>query len=662
MMHVMKGLNIRDRLLLAALLPVVLVSATLVSITLYDRVSAMEVEHQRQLRLAARQLAAAASHGLSTARRDLLMAAAIDAIGQDDLSAVAVLDLNGELLAVAGELSVPVQPFAPGREGRLADRRAQADVLVQPVWSDRRSPTGEIETIPNRVGRAPVLLGHVVLDFPRAAAVQRRTDAVLADVAVGLAGLLVGALLALWLARGIVVPLLRMSRMVARIQLGDLSARSPELASGPLGTLQHGLNQMVRSLESGRDELQQRVAEATQRLREQMDQAEQATLAKSRFLAAATHDLRQPTHALGLFVERLRQLPHEGESGQLISNLEASVRSMQDLLDALLDISRLNANAVPAEIRPFALNDLFDKLRISAGPGARAKGLRLRIRPTQVWLLSDAGQLHRILQNLVANAMAYTPRGTVLLSCRPVRGGGMARIQVWDSGVGIAPEHHEAVFKDYFQVANPARDNSKGLGLGLHIVDLIANLLGLSVQLRSNLGCGSRFTMDVPLALTSPDQPDLVDSIAADPSLLSISPLPKHRMVLVLEDDRLSREAVGSLLLSWGFSVRTADTLAVALQQIEDEGPPDLVVSDYRLAEWVNGIDAVLQLRAAANRPIPACLMSGTSTPALVQAAREVGLTLLQKPVRPAKLRSLLRRLLATPGQDQGSGEDEDAV
>ena len=659
-MHVMKGLNIRDRLLLAALLPVVLVSTTLVSITLYDRVSDMESEHQRQLRLAARQLAAATSQGLSPVRRDLLMAAAIDAIGQADLSAVAVLGLNGELLATAGQLSVPVLAFESGIEGRLEDPRAQADVLVQPVWSDRRSPTGEPETISNRVVMAPVLLGHVLLDFPRAAAVQRRTDAVLAEVAVGLAGLMLGGLLALWLARGIVGPLLRMSQMVARIQQGDLSARNPELASGPLGTLQQGLNQMARSLASGRDELQQRIAEATHSLRAKTEEAEQATLAKSRFLAAATHDLRQPTHALGLFVERLRQLPHEGEAGQLIGNLEASVRSMQDLLDALLDISRLNANAVPTDIRPFALNDLFDKLRIAAGPVARAKGLRLRIRPTPVWLRSDAGQLHRILQNLVANAMAYTASGTVLLSCRPVRGGDMARIQVWDSGVGIAPEHHAAVFKDYFQVANPVRDNSMGQGLGLHIVDLIASLLGLSVQLRSNLGCGSRFTIDVPLAPTPADQPGRVEAAVAE---LPLPPtLPPHRMVLVLEDDRLSREAVGSLLMSWGFSVRTADTLAVALQQMEDEGPPDLVVSDYRLAEWVNGIDAVRQLRAAANRPIPACLMSGTSTPALVQAAREVGLTLLQKPVRPAKLRSLLRRLLESPGQDQDGGEDEDAV
>lgn len=500
MMHVMKGLSIRDRLLLAALLPVALVSATLLGLDLFGSVVGMESVH--------------------------------------------------------------------------------------------------------RLGLTEAALAHVAV-----------------AVGVGLAGILFGACLALWLARR------------------DENVRRTEM--------------------SARDELTQNGARADQNLRDQMARIEQATLAKSRFLAAASHDLRQPIHALGMFVERLRQLPHDGEVRQLIGNLEASVQSMQDLLDALLDISRLEAQAVQAEVRPFALNELFDQLRIASRPVAQQKGLRLRIRPTRVWLNSDASQLHRILQNLLGNAMAYTPSGTVLLSCRPVHGGSMARIQVWDSGVGIAPEHHEAVFKDYFQVANPARDNSKGLGLGLHIVDLIARLLGLTVHLRSNLGCGSRFSIDVPLA-----PPPLV---LPQPALRApqVQPLPlpmsRHQTALVLEDDRLSREAVGSLLASWGFAVRTADSLAVALQQIEDDGPPDLVVTDYRLAEWVNGIDAVLQLRVAANRPIPACLMSGTSTPALVQAAREVGLTLLQKPVRPAKLRSLLRRLLATPDQDQGAGEEEDA-
>jgi hypothetical protein len=448
---------------------------------------------------------------------------------------------------------------------------------------------------------------------------QRHTEAVLAYVAVAVVGILFGAWFALWLAR-----------------------RHENLTHG---------------LVSARDELTQSGARADQNLRDQMARIEQATQAKSRFLAAASHDLRQPTHALGMFVERLRQLPLDAEAVQLIANVDASVQSMQDLLDALLDISRLEAQAVTAEVRPFALNELFDKLRIATGPIALQKGLRLRIRPTRVWLLSDAGQVHRILQNLLGNAMAYTPSGTVLLSCRPLRGGSMARIQVWDSGVGIAPEHHEAVFKDYFQVANPARDSSKGLGLGLHIVDLIARLLGLPVQLRSNLGCGSRFSIDVPLAPV-PSQahqpPQLVPQVQP-PSLL----LSGGKTALVLEDDRLSRHAVGSLLTSWGFKVRTADSLPMALQQIEDDGAPDLVVSDYRLADWVNGIDAVQQLRAAANRPIPACLMSGSSTPALVQAARDVGLTLLQKPVRPAKLRSLLRRLLIAPGQLQDEVVDE---
>jgi signal transduction histidine kinase/CheY-like chemotaxis protein len=653
-------LGIRDRMLLAALLPVALVALGLVGALTALYLKDLEATYEQRLRAVANQVAGASRLGLFAEDRDQLHQMAVNVLQDSSLLAITVLSSDGRMLVSSGQPADDSRPVLNGLTHRYHDAAAERDVLVQPVWYGQVGLDAMYEPPVLVYQRPPGLLGYVKLEFSNAWLAQRRTDALLLGTSVALAGLLFGGLLALVLAHGFIGPVLRMSQMVRRIGSGELSARGPELPHDPFHELQRGLNLMVQGLESGRDLLEQRVADATRSLREKTDEAEQATLAKSRFLAAATHDLRQPTHALGLFVARLRQLPHEGESGQLIGNLEASVQSMQDLLDALLDISRLNANAVPSDIRPFALNDLFDKLRISAGPVARAKGLRLRIRPTSVWLRSDAGQLHRILQNLVANAMAYTASGTVLLSCRPVRGGDMARIQVWDSGVGIAPEHHAAVFKDYFQVANPVRDNSMGQGLGLHIVDLIASLLGLSVQLRSNLGCGSRFTIDVPLAPTPTDQPGRVEAAVAE---LPLPPtLPPHRMVLVLEDDRLSREAVGSLLMSWGFSVRTADTLAVALQQMEDEGPPDLVVSDYRLAEWVNGIDAVRQLRAAANRPIPACLMSGTSTPALVQAAREVGLTLLQKPVRPAKLRSLLRRLLESPGQDQDGGEDEDAV
>ena len=647
-------LGIRDRMLMAALLPVALVAFGLVAALMALHLRDLQTTHKQRLRAVAQQVAGASRLGLFAEDRDQLLWVASGALREHDVRAVTILTLDGRVLASAGQPMAINRPTSNQIAGQKWDASAERDMLVQPVWAERVGLESVYEPRLSTGLTTNGLLGHVRLEFSNDWLTERRTDALLAGASVALAGLLFGGLLALQLARGFIEPVLRMSRMVRTIGKGDLSARGPEASHDPLRELQRGLNQMVHGLEVGRDQLEQRVAEATRDLRAKTEEAEQATLAKSRFLAAATHDLRQPAHALGMFVERLRQLPHDTQTTQLLGNLEASVQSMQELLDALLDISRFSANAVPLQVKPFALNALFDKLRSVMGSTARDQGLRLRIRPTSAWLMTDAGQLQRILLNLVGNAMAYTPRGTVLVSCRPLAGGSLARIQVWDSGIGIAPEHHAAVFTDYFQVNNPARSNSKGLGLGLHIVDLTARLLGLSVQLRSNLGCGSRFTIDVPLAPSGEVAPVL---------LLTESlplPMPRGLVALVLEDDRLSREAVVGLLSGWGFEVRSADSLAGALQLIEDQGPPDVLVSDYRLADWVSGIDAIRQLRAAANRPIPACLMSGTSTPALVQAARDVGLTLLQKPVRPAKLRALLRRLVLEPGRAQSEDEGAD--
>ena len=625
-------LGIRDRMLLSALLPVALVVVGLVVALTALHLNDLQTTHHQRLRSVAHQVAVASRSGLLTQDRGQLSLVAMGAMHEHDLRAVTILTMDGRALASAGRHAANAWPAATHLAGQQWDALVERELLVQPVWAGPVEPESVYVQALAKGLTVPGLLGQVRLEFANNGLVERRTDALLTGAAVALACLLLGGLLALHLARVFIEPVVSMSRMVKRIGEGDLSARGPESPHNPLRELQLGLNQMVQALETGRDLLEQRVTDATRDLRNKTEEAEQATLAKSRFLAAATHDLRQPAHALGMFVARLRQLTHNTQAMQVLGNLEASVQSMQELLDALLDISRFNANAVPVQAQPFALNELFDKLRSAMGSTARDKGLRLRIRPTRAWLMTDAGQLQRILLNLA--------------------GGSLVRIQVWDSGIGIAPEHHTSVFEDYFQVDNPARSNSKGLGLGLHIVDLTARLLGLSVQLRSNLGCGSRFTIDVPLAPSATVAP-----VRLPPEPLPL-PIPLGLVALVLEDDRLSREAVVSLLSGWGFEVRSADSLPVALQLIEDHGPPDVLVSDYRLADWVNGIDAVRQLRAAANRQIPACLISGTSTPALVQAARDVGLTLLQKPVRPAKLRALVRRLVLEPGLAQ-SGDVE---
>ena len=254
--------------------------------------------------------------------------------------------------------------------------------------------------------------------------------------------------------------------------------------------------------------------------------------------------------------------------------------------------------------------------------------------------MSDPTLLYRILLNLMTNALRYTCEGGVLLACRLVEDGQQVRIEVWDSGIGIDPEHQQSIFKEFYQVDNAERDRGKGLGLGLNIVERTAQLLGHRLQLDSRLGVGTRFSVQVPLAplgaamdQRSPQRAVTYDNLAG-------------LTVLVVEDDSMAREALVSLLESWGCVVGSADGLASARWQLEQGLVPDVIVSDYHLGNGETGIELLRQLAAVSGRTVAACLMSGDTDPALMQLARQAGFTLLHKPVRPAKLRSLIRRLV----------------
>ena len=647
----MKMGSIHARMLLAALLPVILVAVVLSAVAVAARVGDLTESHNQRARSLVRQLAASSEYGLFSANIGHLQNLAASALREPGVYAVTIVDGKGQILVQAGQPGFArTVAISPG-EGQAVESATGHEVLWQPIGESPTKVDDVFETwAVDRVQRQRPL-GHVLIEFSRETLDRQSREMLWLGVVITLAGLLFGGILAVHLGQGVVRPVLRVSGLIERLGRGELSARSPLLPDDPLRDLQWSLNQMAQRLESGRDELEQRVAMATMELREKKEEAEIATRAKSRFLAAASHDLRQPTHALGLFVARLAQLPHDSETHALIGHLDASVRATQDLLDALLDVSRLDAHAVPVQTRHFALAELFSQVQASLASTAQDKGLRLRVRPTGVWLMSDPTLLYRIVLNLMGNALRYTARGSVLLACRASADGLHARIEVWDSGIGIAPEHHQEIFKEFVQVGNPERDRGKGMGLGLNIVQRTAQLLGHRVSLRSSLGRGTRITIEVPLA---PVGAALMP--VALPERRTFDDL-KGLVVLVIEDDTLARNGLVGLLASWGALVGAADGLASARALLEQGFAPDVLVSDYQLRDEENGIDTIQHLRVSAGWPIPACLMSGNTGPALMNVAKLAGLSLLHKPVRPAKLRSLVRRLVLdaqAEGADMG--------
>lgn len=631
--------TIRSRMLVATLAPIVLIVLVLVGVFWANRLGELDQAHKQRAKLLLNQLALSSEYGLFSGNLASLQLVVNGLQREADVKSVAVFDASGTLLVVAG--TPRHQTFATlAQASRLPADTAGIETHIREV-SFRKVPLED----PFAQGMeddsaVPTLLGHAVIELSRDGLLKRQQEMLQLALGVGLLGMLLAGFLAIQLGEGVVQPILRVSRMISQVGSGDLLARIKETPGDPLYDLQVSLNQMAIQLAWGRDELEQRVANVTAELREKKNEAENATRAKSRFLAAASHDLRQPTHALGMFVARLGQLPLDATTRQLVGSVEESVRAMQDLLDDLLDVSRLDAGAVTVNLRPVALQSVFRLVQTGLQPLAIEKGLRLRFRPTALWVMTDAMLLHRIVLNLVHNALRYTDSGTVLVACRLTGGGSQVRLEVWDSGVGISQEHQEDIFKEFYQVGNAGRDRAYGLGLGLNIVERSASLLGHPLDLRSALGHGSRFSITMPRTSVPASVPDA--SGPAEPApLVTLA----GTRVLLVEDDTAARTAVTGLLESWGCTVFGGPNTLAAMAVHDRPEDWDVIVSDYRLSDGDNGLLAIERLRAYAGRAIPACLMSGDTDSELMQAAKEANLSLLHKPVRPAKLRSLLRRL-----------------
>jgi len=649
----MKVLDIRARMLLAALLPVVLISTLLAVFFMSVRSDDMQESYLARTRSLARQLALASEYGLFSGNEVQLRALAQGALREPDVRWVALFDANGTRLVSVGDEGAPNPLVFDAREGQGMDAVRGLDLLSQPIFASGLKLDDVYEDAASRAVDSKRLLGQVRVTFSRQTLYDRRHTMMLLGALIGGLGLLFGMVLAAFLSRGVIRPIMRISALIEHIRQGDFAAvwesrsRADAQTGDPLHELQLNLYQMADRLAFVRDDLEHQVTLATQALREKKEEAEVANMAKSRFLAAASHDLRQPIHALGMFVTRLAQLSHDSQTRTLVDQLEASVRAMQNLLDGLLDISRLEARAVQVNKRPFALGPLLEQLKHDLERTADEKGLRLRIRPSALWVHSDATLVYRVLLNLASNALRYTDRGGVLVAARPHGAGQQVRLEVWDSGIGIAPEHREAVFNEFYQVANAARDRTKGLGLGLNIVRRTVSLLGHRLDMVSGLGQGTRFALLLPRVAPQP-----VLFLQAPAELVSADDL-RGVAALVVEDDELVRAALMALLQGWGLQVYEASGMFEAVNLLEAGCQPAVIISDYRLQDGYDGLQVVHELRRLLKSSTPACLMSGDTDAELMQAAKHVGLTLLHKPVRPAKLRSLLRRLVVNPQADQ---------
>ena len=627
----MMRLNLRRRILIATLLPTALLALALASFFIIGRVNDLEAAQSARVWALTRQVAAASEYGIFSGNHQALDTLVRAAKREAEVRAVSIFDSKGRIVARAGEIVITSSALQAVEAAEIVS--ANSRLVVLPIQGSEL-PLDEIFATGGEPARPP-LLGSVALEFSLESKIVRERELLLAGILLTLGGLLFGSVLAWYLSRSVILPLLEVSEVVARIGTGELSARVTDASDELLPNLAQGVNLMAARIQDSQDEMQRRIADATADLRRSREDyrliaaqqsaildtdlfgiaavknrtiswanpgfekiigyapgeavgqparphylneetylavgaeaarifdgggsfrtqvehlrrdgssiwveisaamlnpdsgeslwafvdvtearrseaellaarraAESASQAKTRFLAAASHDLWQPIQAINLFHDALLKADLNENQKLLSAKLAQSVHSLSDILSVLVDISRLDSGTIEPRPDRLPADELFYWIDAVFSPIALAKKLRFKLHfpMADLDLCADVVLLHSLLSNLISNAIRYTERGGVLVGIR--RHGGRALIQVWDSGIGIAPEHSIDIFEEYFQVHNPERDRNKGLGLGLSIVKRVARLLDTEVTCRSRPERGTVFEFSLPLARAVPE-------------------------------------------------------------------------------------------------------------------------------------------------------------
>ncbi|MBY8823842.1 hybrid sensor histidine kinase/response regulator [Sphingomonas colocasiae] len=437
-------------------------------------------------------------------------------------------------------------------------------------------------------------------------------------------------------------------QLMTFIYLRAIPGDDPYIQYAPLLSIVFGIGIFMNTRIAGQSYRQSILlrftnAQLVHRLEKEVRSAEAADAAKSTFLAAASHDLRQPIHALGLFLALLDGSRLNAAQRETLGLARSALRASSEMLDALLDFSRAEAGVIVPRPRTFPINEALRQVEEEIGITADEKKLFYRTRDCDAMVEADPGLVKIILHNLVSNAIRYTTTGGVLIGCR--RRGARIMVEVWDSGEGIPADQREAIFSDFVQLGNPERDHRKGLGLGLAIARRLARLIGSEITLASIEGRGSVFRFALPLAPADAD--GIAGGAPSEPGRAlagGTARSPAH--ILVIDDDETIRIGLGALLRHAGYSVDTVETIAEG-QDSARKHVPDLLICDLRLRAGEDGAEAIRLLRAQSGRRIGALLITGETHPARIAEAAREDIEILYKPTPPDRLLEAIVRELS---------------
>jgi len=642
----MKNLSIKHKILFLAMFPAFVIATLLAALIMIGGTSEIDNALKARGLLMARQLAPASEYGAFSGNQKVLQALAQSLMKESDVKSVVIADAHNVILAVSGR---PPQ-ITPGGRGRGdIDRvlRGEKESLIfsEPIYQNEGIELDDYGLMDRQLSEGAEnrkILGRVYIELSAESTQRRKNEFIAAASLIGLLGLAGALLLALRMSRDVTLPLSRLLDAVIRMTQGRLDTRVVADSGGELEKLENGFNDMAAKLQEAYIGMQARIDEANAMLAEK-EKAEQASTAKTRFLAAASHDLRQPVQALNWFIGALRQQLTDAQSLHICQLMRESITALNELLETLLDISKLDAGVITVAKEPVPIDSLLKRMDNEFRAPLEGRGIELHMRTCNAWVETDPNLLTMLLRNLLSNAAKYTDRGRILFGCRQ-RGDKLA-IQVWDSGIGIPAAELNKIFQEFYQVGDRTREKRQGLGLGLAIVDRVARLLGHKLNVRSVVGKGSMFEIMLPLTQSSPDC-----ALGKESTVGSGSDV----LVAVIEDESDILEGIKYLLEGFGYRVVGAASAAALLVSLaKSREKPDIIVADYRLGSDTTGHDAIRQIRERYSLSIPAIMITGDTTPDRLREAGDSNAKLLHKPIDADKLLFTIEKSLAgrTPKQ-----------
>lgn len=642
--------NLRWRLMWLSMLPLLLFAITWISYALIQRYGDLTAQLNQRAQLLSRQMAVGSDYAIF-AQNALALQSITDAVAlEPQVNMASIYAINLEPLAITRNPAARQDQSIPDWQRTLSDvvhtgqpRTLELSKSVLRYMQPIASAELQLEDIQKATSESP---GRPVRGV---AVVEISLDSVRTQLLKFLGGVLLilgGFIFCAWLVVSrLSAQLDRSLQSIAdaarKIGAGQTNFRLGRSQIKVFDRLARDLNLMAEKLEFSQSDLERQILEATQALREQKDAAERANTAKTRFLAAASHDLRQPMHALSLLVSAAQRENDPQTKTILLRRIETGTAALSDLLNSLLDISRLDGGGVDVQQQPCALDNLMHRLQDTYQGLAEEKNLGLVFRPTKAWTRSDPALLERIVGNLLSNAIRYTPSGgTVYIAVRPRAHDWI--IQVRDNGPGIPLKDQQSIFQEFVQLSNPQRDRSMGLGLGLAIVQRLIQLLGHQIELRSMPGQGATFGLRVPRVAAEQHQQNPPESGRAG------DPVELHNLgIWLVEDDELVRQSLVSVLGMWGARVETFEQARTVLQRLgHNNSPPQLLITDHRLAGDMNGLALYRAILRQLGHGIPTLLVTGDTEDATLQHLSESHIQVLYKPVKPNVLMAAIKRLL----------------